>query len=127
MTAETHPQLNEWGATPPVWLNGKTLAVIAEVCAAVAEAFGITPDALFMPRRGIDQISHARQMAMAILREGKKLPLATVGQTFAGRDHGTVCHACLAVRARRERDEDLEALYQAHVMQRAATITARKV
>ena len=126
MTAETHQQLNEWGATPPAWLNQRTLAGIAEVCALVADAFGITPDALFMRRRGIDQISHARQLAMAILREGKKLPLQTIGQTFGGRDHGTVCHACNAVRDRREMDEDLESLYQSQMPAAKPKITVSK-
>ena len=40
------------------------------------------------------EVTHPRQIAMYITREMTEMSLPKIGQSFGGRDHTTVLHAC---------------------------------
>lgn len=51
------------------------------------------------------EIAEARHMSIYLAREILKLPLASIGLHFGGRDHTTVLHACKVVEKRAGNDE----------------------
>lgn len=55
-------------------------------------------------RRRPEHIAFARQVAMFLTRELTSLSLASIGEAYGGRDHGTVLHACRLVGGRMEVD-----------------------
>lgn len=54
-------------------------------------------------------IARPRQIAMSLARELTQLSLPEIGNTFGGRDHTTVLHACKTVDALRNSDSTIEA------------------
>ncbi len=56
-------------------------------------------------RRRPANIARARQIAMFLSREMTKNSLAEIGDSFGGRDHGTVIHACKKVESDLKTDE----------------------
>lgn len=88
-------------------------AVVAEV---VCHAYGIRPDALEGPSRGMAHVSLARQVAMYLVSTVGNLDHAAVGRLF-GRDRTTVRHACAVVENRRDEDtfEETMTLMQGNV------------
>jgi chromosomal replication initiator protein len=73
------------------------------IIVAVADAFGVRPDALW-GRRRTHSVVQPRQVAMYLLRQFTELSLAEVGAMFGGRDHTTVIYACERVAERVARD-----------------------
>jgi chromosomal replication initiator protein len=63
------------------------------ILAAVAERFGVKPEALCGKRR-TKTIALPRQVAMYLLRQLTDLSLMEIGRLFGGRDHTTVMYAC---------------------------------
>ncbi len=66
---------------------------IQNIQKTVAEYFKIRVSDLHSKRR-IRQITRPRQMAMCLAKELTNLSLPDIGDTFGGRDHTTVLHAC---------------------------------
>jgi chromosomal replication initiator protein len=54
-------------------------------------------------------IARPRQIAMALARELTQLSLPEIGNSFGGRDHTTVLHACKTIDALRNNDTTVEA------------------
>lgn len=54
-------------------------------------------------------IARPRQIAMALARELTQLSLPEIGNTFGGRDHTTVLHACKTIDSLRNTDSTIEA------------------
>ncbi|MDZ7372980.1 MAG: chromosomal replication initiator protein DnaA [candidate division KSB1 bacterium] len=72
----------------------------------VAEHYGI-PDDLLRARTRKQEIAHARQVAMYIVKKLTNAPLKTIGLHFGGRDHTTVVHAIQTIESALERDDSL--------------------
>ncbi|MDR2377737.1 MAG: chromosomal replication initiator protein DnaA, partial [Puniceicoccales bacterium] len=53
-------------------------------------------------------IAFPRQVAMYLCRLITSQSLVEIGQTFGGRDHGTVIHACKAVENMMEQDPTIK-------------------
>ena len=59
-------------------------------------------------RRRPNNIAFPRQIAMYLSRLLTNLSLKEIGDTFGGRDHGTVIHACTSVENRMELEESVK-------------------
>ena len=68
----------------------------------VADAWGVSPEALQSARRTKD-LTVPRQVAMYLIKDLFNLPLVEIGRLFGGRDHSTVIHSIAKV------EEDLAA------------------
>jgi chromosomal replication initiator protein len=69
----------------------------------VADHFDIRLADMTSKRRP-ENIAFPRQIAMALSRQLTDASLSQIGDAFGGRDHGTVLHACRAVKNRMEVD-----------------------
>ncbi len=69
----------------------------------VAEHYDIRLADMTSKRRP-ENIAFPRQVAMYLSRQLTESSLNTIGEAFGGRDHGTVLHACRAVKDRMETD-----------------------
>jgi chromosomal replication initiator protein len=69
----------------------------------VADHFDIRLADMSSKRRP-ENIAFPRQVAMYLSRQLTESSLSTIGDAFGGRDHGTVLHACRAVKDRMEVD-----------------------
>jgi chromosomal replication initiator protein len=58
-------------------------------------------------KRRPENISFPRQIAMFLSRQLTQSSLSAIGEAFGGRDHGTVMHACKAVKDRMEVDPQI--------------------
>ncbi|MCU0784562.1 MAG: chromosomal replication initiator protein DnaA [Verrucomicrobia bacterium] len=72
----------------------------------VAEHFDIRLADMTSKRRP-ENIAFPRQIAMFLTRQMTESSLATIGEAFGGRDHGTVLHACRLVKDRMEVDANV--------------------
>lgn len=78
----------------------------------VAEDFGITVD-LLSAKKKTQNIALARQAAMYLTRSMTKNSLKAIGDTFGGRDHSTVIHACNLIERMIGKDADFHQRLQA--------------
>ena len=85
--------------------NGKDVTIDA-IQRSVADAFDVRL-ADMTSRRRPKSIAEPRQIAMFLSRRMTKSSLIEIGETFGGRDHGTVIHAVKQVKARMETDPAL--------------------
>ena len=69
---------------------------IENIQKTVAEFYSIRVSDLKSKRRN-RQIARPRQIAMALAKELTNLSLPDIGDSFGGRDHSTVIHACKKV------------------------------
>jgi chromosomal replication initiator protein len=74
-----------------------------EIQRAVAEAWGVRPEALASKRRTKD-LTVPRQVAMYLIRELLDVALVQIGEVFGGRDHSTVIHSIRKVEGQMESD-----------------------
>lgn len=72
----------------------------------VAEHFDIRLADMTSKRRP-ENIAFPRQVAMFLARQLTESSLNTIGESFGGRDHGTVLHACRLVKDRMEVDSNV--------------------
>jgi len=72
----------------------------------VAEHFDLRLADMTSKRRP-ENIAFPRQIAMFLARQMTESSLATIGEAFGGRDHGTVLHACRLVKDRMEIDSNV--------------------
>lgn len=86
-----------------------------QILELVALAYGIHPKIMTGPSRERDH-AWPRQVAMYLTRELTRRSYKSIGETYGGRDHSTVFHACQAVRQRIEDNsfdrDDIETLRQ---------------
>lgn len=72
----------------------------------VAEYYKIKVSDLMSKRRS-RSVARPRQVAMALAKELTNHSLPEIGDSFGGRDHTTVLHACRKIRELRETDSDI--------------------
>ncbi len=91
------------------WLREPTEAVdpIERIVGKVATSYGVKPKEILGTSR-LKGVMVPRQVAMYLAREVAKLPLATIGKYFNGRDHTTVMHATRKVTESMKSDPELE-------------------
>jgi chromosomal replication initiator protein len=72
----------------------------------VAEHFDVGLADMTSKRRTAN-IAFPRQVAMYLARRHTKASLQQIGETFGGRDHGTVLHACKNVSVRMKKEDQV--------------------
>jgi chromosomal replication initiator protein len=72
----------------------------------VAEHFDLRVSDMSSKRRP-ENIAFPRQIAMYLSRHLTESSLSAIGESFGGRDHGTVMHACKLVKDRMEVDANV--------------------
>ncbi len=77
----------------------------------VAEYYKIKVSDLMSKRRS-RSVARPRQVAMALAKELTNHSLPEIGDSFGGRDHTTVLHACRKIRELRETDSDIREDYK---------------
>lgn len=77
----------------------------------VAEYYKIKLAELMSKRRS-RSVARPRQVAMALAKELTNHSLPEIGDSFGGRDHTTVLHACRKIKEMREIDADIREDYQ---------------
>ena len=83
-----------------------------QIKSAVATYYDVTKEDLNSQRRP-QAIALPRQMAMKLLHELTQMSLASIGESFGGRDHSTVLYACQKIQKRLdENDEQTQADYR---------------
>lgn len=83
-----------------------------QIKSAVAAYYGVTKEDLDSQRRP-QAIALPRQMAMKLLHELTQMSLASIGESFGGRDHSTVLYACQRIQKRLdENDEQIQGDYR---------------
>ena len=82
---------------------------IDQIQKKVAEHFNIRLADMTSNRRTAN-IVFPRQVAMYLARRHTKATLHHIGDTFGGRNHGTVLHACKNVSARMKQEEQIRQL-----------------
>ena len=60
-----------------------------------------------MSRRRSRSVARPRQMAMALSKELTNHSLPEIGDSFGGRDHTTVLHACRKIKELKDADTDI--------------------
>ncbi|HEY6169282.1 MAG TPA: chromosomal replication initiator protein DnaA [Verrucomicrobiae bacterium] len=86
--------------------EGRVTITIDSIQKRVAEHFDIRLADMTSKRRP-ENIAFPRQIAMFLARQMTESSLSTIGESFGGRDHGTVLHACRLVKDRMEVDANV--------------------
>lgn len=86
--------------------EAKRSVTVESIQRKVAEVFDIRL-ADMTSRRRPQNVAFPRQVAMFLCRELTDRSLVDIGDTFGGRDHGTIMHACRLISARLETDQRL--------------------
>ena len=72
--------------------NQPTPVTIERIIAEVGKTFGISPDDIRSSKRSAN-ISHARQIAVYVVREITQISQEKIGEAFGNRDHSTIVYA----------------------------------
>ena len=83
--------------------EGRYAISIETIQKKVAEHFDLRLSDMSSKRRP-ENIAFPRQIAMFLARQMTESSLSSIGESFGGRDHGTVLHACRLVKDRMEVD-----------------------
>ncbi|MFM8421362.1 MAG: chromosomal replication initiator protein DnaA [Verrucomicrobiota bacterium] len=86
--------------------EGRQAVTIDFIQKRVAEHYDIRLADMTSKRRP-ENIAFPRQVAMYLARQLTESSLASIGDAFGGRDHGTVMHACRQVKDRMEVDANV--------------------
>jgi chromosomal replication initiator protein len=86
--------------------EGRYAVNIEVIQRKVAEHFDIRLADMTSKRRP-ENIAFPRQIAMFLARQMTDTSLSAIGESFGGRDHGTVLHACRLVKDRMEVDANV--------------------
>ncbi|RIV17642.1 chromosomal replication initiator protein DnaA [Alicyclobacillaceae bacterium I2511] len=73
--------------------NRPHTVTVQQIQKVVGDHFGVTVDELLAKRR-TRNVVFARQLAMYLTRQLTELSLPKIGESFGGKDHTTVLHAC---------------------------------
>jgi chromosomal replication initiator protein len=84
--------------------QARRAVTIEQIQRRVAEHFDVRLADMTSKRRPAN-IAFPRQVAMYLARELTNSSLSDIGDSFGGKDHGTVIHACKIVKRRIEEDE----------------------
>ena len=84
--------------------EAKKTVTIDQIQKKVAEHFDVGLADMTSKRR-TPHIVFPRQVAMYLARHHTKASLQQIGETFGGRDHGTVLHACKTVSVRMKKED----------------------
>jgi chromosomal replication initiator protein len=84
----------------------KKRVTIDHIQKKVAEHFDVRIADMTGKRRTANVV-FPRQVAMYLVRRHTKASLHEIGETFGGRDHGTVLHACKTVSVRMEKEDQV--------------------
>ncbi len=84
--------------------EAKKTVTIDQIQKKVAEHFDVGLADMTSKRR-TPNIVFPRQVAMYLARHHTKASLQQIGETFGGRDHGTVLHACKTVSGRMKKED----------------------
>jgi len=85
----------------------KKMIAIDQIKKSVGDAFDVSVD-LLAAKKKTQNVALARQVAMFLSRRLTSNSLKVIGDSFGGRDHSTVIHACNLVQKRIEKDLDLK-------------------
>jgi chromosomal replication initiator protein len=86
--------------------EAKKVITIDQIQKKVAEHFDVRPADMTSKRRTAN-ITFPRQVAMYLARHHTKASLHQIGETFGGRDHATVLHACNTVSLRMKKEDQV--------------------
>ena len=86
--------------------EAKKTVTIDQIQKKVAEHFDVRLADMASKRR-TPNIVFPRQVAMYLARHHTKASLQQIGETFGGRDHGTVLHACKTVSVRMKKEDQV--------------------
>jgi chromosomal replication initiator protein len=86
------------------------LITIENIQKTVAEYYKVKVSDLLSKRRS-RSVARPRQMAMSLAKELTSHSLPEIGESFGGRDHTTVLHACRKVKELREETHDIKEDY----------------
>ncbi|HXN92849.1 MAG TPA: chromosomal replication initiator protein DnaA [Candidatus Acidoferrales bacterium] len=86
--------------------EAKKTVTIDQIQKKVAEQFDVRLADMTSKRRTAN-IAFPRQVAMYLARRHTKASLHEIGETFGGRDHGTVLHACKTVSVRMKKEDQV--------------------
>jgi chromosomal replication initiator protein len=86
--------------------EAKKRVTIDQIQKKVAEHFDVRIADMTGKRRTVN-IAFPRQVAMYLARRHTNATLHEIGETFGGRDHGTVLHACKTVSVRMEKEDQV--------------------
>jgi chromosomal replication initiator protein len=86
--------------------EAKKRVTIDQIQKKVAEHFDVRIADMTGKRRTANVV-FPRQVAMYLVRRHTKASLHEIGETFGGRDHGTVLHACKTVSVRMEKEDQV--------------------
>jgi chromosomal replication initiator protein len=86
--------------------EAKKTVTIDQIQKKVAEHFDVRLADMTSKRRSAN-IAFPRQVAMYLARRHTKASLHEIGDTFGGRDHGTVLHACKSVSVRMKKQDQV--------------------
>ncbi len=89
-----------------LWEDTKKPLTIEGIQKQVAEYFGVRPADLTGKRRNAN-VAFPRQVAMYLARQYTKASLHEIGETFGGRHHGTVLHACKTLSLRMKNEDEI--------------------
>ena len=107
-----HDEAGESARKAPSSLpRAKSVITGETVQRVVARKFNLSVDALVSQKRD-REVSHARQIAMHLVRELTEVSLPGIGQLFGGRAHSTTAHACDRIRDLLPFDDDLKRLVE---------------
>jgi chromosomal replication initiator protein len=91
--------------------NRERTITINQIQKVIGDHFGIRLDELKAKNR-TRPVAFARQVAMFLSRELTNLSLPKIGESFGGRDHTTVMHACDRIHEEMVKDPDLRVTIQ---------------
>jgi chromosomal replication initiator protein len=83
---------------------------IENIQKTVADYYKLKVGDMFSKKR-TRNLARPRQIAMALTKELTTLSLPEIGESFGGRDHTTVLHACRKVQELRDQDHDISREY----------------
>ena len=86
--------------------EAKKVITIDQIQKKVAEHYDVGLADMTGKRRSA-KIVFPRQVAMYLARRHTKASLQQIGETFGGRDHGTVFHACKRVSVRMKKEDQV--------------------
>ena len=84
--------------------QARRAVTIDQIQRKVAEQFDLRIADMTSKRR-LASIAYPRQIAMYLSREMTNSTLTEIGDSFGGKDHGTVIHACKLIKRRMQEDE----------------------
>lgn len=91
--------------------EARRVVTIDQIQKYVAEAFDLRPSDMNSKRRPAN-IALPRQVAMYLSRKLTPCSFQEIGNSFGGRDHGTVLHACQKISEKTKTDEKLRQTIQ---------------